>query len=74
VAELGTDPKLIKIRLIGEEDRIEPLAKRIIELLESSGVLVLEWSKPYPSRFPEEAGKCRIFISGRKELEDGHVA
>ena len=73
MAEIGTDKRLVRIRVIGLAEMAEPLAEKIVALLEFDGYTVLEWSKPYPCRQPEEADKSRIYVSGRKDATDDHV-
>lgn len=72
MAELGTDKRMVRIRLQGDPSVIEPLAEQMIGLLEGAGLLVLEWTRPYPCRYPEE-DKSRIYISVRKEPKNESV-
>ena len=48
---------------------VRPLAEQMVTLLEGAGLLVLEWTRPYPCRYPDE-DKSRIYISVRKEPEN----
>jgi hypothetical protein len=65
VADLGTDKRMVKFRLIGEQGIVEPIAEQLVQFLEDKGLLVLEWTRPYPCRPPED-DKVRIYVSARK--------
>lgn len=65
MADLGTDKRMIRIRLIGEQGLVEPMAEDLVQYLEGKGLLVLEWTKPFPCQPPDQ-DKVRIFVSARK--------
>jgi hypothetical protein len=65
MADLGTDKRMVRIRLIGELGLVEPMAEDLVGYLEGKGLLVLEWTKPFPC-LPPDLGKVKIFVSARK--------
>jgi hypothetical protein len=69
---MGSDPKLVRIRLVGREDLIAPMAAKLVGDLEKEGMLVLEWSQAFPCRYPEE-DKSRIHISARVTKTEGEA-
>ena len=71
MANIGTDARLVRIRVTGDPALIEPMAEKLVVQLEQQGLLVLEWARPYPCREPEE-GKSRIYIAVHMTKEEKH--
>lgn len=65
MAEIGVDKRMVKFRLIGLSEIVEPMAEKLVTYLEGEGLMVLEWTRPYPCRPPDE-DKVRIYVSARK--------
>ncbi len=59
----GTDPNLVRVRVIASEEQIKRVAHVIADALEKEGVVVLEWGRPYPCDQPD-ADKRKLYITG----------
>ncbi len=66
MADIGIDRRMVKIRLIGDSAVVEPIAEELVTFLEGKGLMVLEWTRPYPCRPPDE-NLVRIYVSARKD-------
>jgi len=58
----GSRAGLVKIRLIAGVGRAEDLSDKLVDVLEEEGYEVIEQSRPFPCRPPEE-DKSRVYIS-----------
>lgn len=57
----------LEIRLMAENEQVEQLAEKIVDLVEADGFEVIEWSKPKPN-FKAEPEQSRIYLTLLKEV------
>ena len=58
----NVNEKVVRIRLIGAEGRVEDLADKLVNVVEASGYECIEWTRPFPCRPPDD-GKFRLFLT-----------
>ena len=58
----GTNEKLVRFRLEGKADVINQEAEKLVQFLEAGGNMVMEWTRAYPRRAPDQ-DTSRVYVS-----------
>lgn len=65
---VGSDPRLVRVRVTAKHESIEALAGKIVSLLEQEHEVV-EWSRPYPCREPD-MDMSRVYLAAIRKGEN----
>jgi len=58
----NVDQKVLRVRLMGAEERLGDLAEELVGVIEASGYECIEWTRAFPCREPD-GGKSKLFLT-----------